>query len=93
MNIKILSSESFTDFAKLVDAQAPRERPFLLADTVTGVWAIGSIDGEEAELLSQQDFLDALSRLKDDTLIATQPDAEFWAVIDAEYGIDTTLTE
>lgn len=60
---------------------------YLLADTVTGVWEVSELEGENCQVLSQEDFFDSLKGLKDGELIGTKVDAEYYSKIDAEYGI------
>lgn len=60
---------------------------YLMADTATGVWEVETLEGEACEVLSKEDFLNALRSLKDGETIATTVDAEFYSKIDAEYKI------
>ena len=60
---------------------------YLMADTVTGVWEVETLEGEHCKVLSQVDFYDSLSSLSDGEVIATKADAEFCSKIESEYGI------
>lgn len=60
---------------------------YLMADTATGVWEVETLEGEECEVLNQEDFLNALRTLKDGETIGAVVDAELYSKIDAEYKI------
>lgn len=60
---------------------------YLLADTVTGVWEVPELEGEECEVLTQHEFLEALDGLKDSELIGCKAGCEYYAKIDAAYFI------
>lgn len=59
---------------------------YLMADEITGVWEVETLEGEEAELLDQNDFYESLDRLPS-PVIACKSDAEVTAKIEQEYGI------
>lgn len=60
---------------------------YLMADTATGVWEVETLDGEECEVLNQEDFLNSLRSLKDGETIAAAVDAEFYSKIETEYKV------
>ncbi len=60
---------------------------YLLADTATGIWEVSELEGEECEVLSQQDFAESLKSLKDGQLIGCEADAEHCAIFEKEYGV------
>ena len=60
---------------------------YLLADTVTGVWEVESLEGERCKQLSQELFLESLTNLRDGQTIGCAVDSEYYSTIDAEYGI------
>lgn len=60
---------------------------YLLANTVTGVWKVDSLDDEACEILDQSDFLESLHNLRPGDLIGTTVDAECYSAIDKAYGI------
>lgn len=60
---------------------------YLLADTVTGVWEVDTLDGEDCVILTQSDFYNALRTLQAGQLIGTQVYSEWYSRIDADYGV------
>jgi hypothetical protein len=60
---------------------------YLLADTITGVWEVETLVGEDCLILNQEDFYDALRTLKDGEVIGAQVDCERYSKIDSEYGV------
>ena len=59
---------------------------YLLADQ-TGVWEVEELEGEDCEVVSQEDFYEQLSNVKDGKLIGCEAGPEYYAKIDADYLI------
>ena len=56
----------------------------LQADNITGVYKVEEFEGE---VLSQQDFYDALSTNPDESIICAEVDSAMAEKIEDEYGI------
>lgn len=60
---------------------------YLLANTVTGIWEVEELEGEDCEVLSQQEFYEALDSLENGKLIGCTADSEYCARFESEYGV------
>ena len=60
---------------------------YLLANTANGVWEVETLEGEECEILSQEDFLYSLGSIEDGKTIGAVVDPEHYSLIDYDYMI------
>lgn len=60
---------------------------YLMADSITGIWEVETLEGEECELMTQEEFATELDALPEGRVIACQADAEYCALFERDYFV------
>lgn len=60
---------------------------YLMADSITGIWEVETLEGEDCEVMTQQEFAEELDTLAEDRVIACQADAEYCARFERDYFV------